>query len=57
VADSEGKKMFAKYFELDHPALKDISAFERKLFDKTKKTASIYLVSLFKRLRWGDYHA
>lgn len=46
VADSEGKKIFAKYYSQDHASLKDLNAFEKKLFEKTQKTPGFILVYL-----------
>ncbi|KAI9102818.1 coatomer protein complex, subunit zeta 1 [Phlyctochytrium arcticum] len=40
ILDSEGKRLLSNYYTQDYPSLKEQRAFEKSLFDKTKKTTS-----------------
>jgi len=39
LLDSEGKRLLAKYYTKDFPTHKDQLAFEKTLFEKTKRVA------------------
>ncbi|KAJ1551482.1 Coatomer subunit zeta-1 [Nowakowskiella sp. JEL0078] len=40
VLDSQGKRMFSKYYTPDYATLKDQKSFEKSLFEKTRKNNS-----------------
>ncbi|KAI8926221.1 Longin-like domain-containing protein [Entophlyctis helioformis] len=40
VLDSEGHRVLAKYYSADYPSAKEQKAFEKNLFDKTKRVSS-----------------
>ncbi|KAI3656276.1 hypothetical protein MP638_000222 [Amoeboaphelidium occidentale] len=40
LLDSEGKRLIAKYYSKDFPTIKEQKAFEKSLFEKSKKTSN-----------------
>ncbi|KAL1921459.1 uncharacterized protein VTP21DRAFT_11175 [Calcarisporiella thermophila] len=40
ILDSDGNRVLAKYYGKDYASLKDQKAFERSLFDKTKRSSA-----------------
>ncbi|KAI9192966.1 Longin-like domain-containing protein [Polychytrium aggregatum] len=40
ILDSEGKRLLSKYYSSEYPTAKDQKAFEKTLFEKTKKSSS-----------------
>ncbi|KAJ3090559.1 Coatomer subunit zeta-1 [Quaeritorhiza haematococci] len=40
LLDSEGKRLLSKYYTQDYPTIKEQKAFEKALFDKTKRMAT-----------------
>lgn len=47
IIDSMGDRVMAKYYGTDFPTLKDQKAFEKTLFDKTKRVSGSSFLLFF----------